>query len=163
MWFDLTEASVGFIESSPYRFVNEAIYSAPPERVFDVFAKGEGQREWFVDFVENRWDSPEPHGVGTTRVVELKAISVRERFLIWERGKRMTFSIYKSTLPLVSEMLEDLQFEPAKGGGTRFLWRACYRPSFITRPVHPIVRAIFGRMFKKTTEQLGRWLDAHPQ
>jgi hypothetical protein len=162
MWFDVEAVPLSFTERAPFRFENEAVIRASPERVFAIVATGERQIDWFKDFVDNRWTSPEPHGVGSTREVELKALTVKERFLAWEPGRRLSFHIYGITLPLVTAMVEDLRFEPAKDGATRLVWKAHYRPRLLVRAIHPVVRAVFGDMFRQTLKRLGAYAADHP-
>lgn len=163
MWFDLEATDLGFIESSPYVFENEGVIDVPPARVFELFAYGEGQVEWFKDFKAVRWTTPAPYGVGSTREIELKLLTVKERFLVWDPGERLTFSIYAITLPLVTAMLEDLRFEEMDGGRkTKLRWRAHYRPSLIMKAVHPIGRKIFGGMFTASINGLTKYAAAHP-
>ena len=156
MWFPVKPTDLSYTLSSPFQFRNEAVIEAPPERVFEVISSGEDQGKWFKDFVACRWTSAPPHGVGSTREIELKALTVKERFLAWDPGKRMSFCIYAITLPLISEMLEDFQLEPAGDGRTRFRWIAHYTPTLAMRVVHPVVRAIFGNMFRASIEGLSR-------
>jgi uncharacterized protein YndB with AHSA1/START domain len=161
MWFDLEAVQLNFTDSSPYRFENVAVLDAPPERVFQIWATGEAQAEWFKDFRANRWANSE-RGVGAEREVELAMLTVKERFLVWEPGKRLAFHIHAITLPIVAAMLEDLTFEPAGDRGTRFTWRAHYRPSLAMRLVHPIGRRIFGGIFTESIAGLARYIKAHP-
>jgi uncharacterized protein YndB with AHSA1/START domain len=162
MWFDVESMPLSFTERSPRHIRNERVIDATPARVFEIFATGEAQREWFQDFVENRWTSSEPHGVGSTREVELKMLTVKERFLAWDPGSRLAFAIEGITLPIVTGMVEDLQFSPASGGGTRVVWTVHYRPSLLMRPIHPVARLIFGRLFRLSLEGLARYASAHP-
>jgi hypothetical protein len=164
MWFDAEPIPLERIEALPYRIENTAILEAAPARVFQIWAEGERQAEWFQDWVGYRWTT-EHRGVGAERVVELALLSVKERFLVWDPGKRMTFHIYAITLPLVKAMVEDLTFEPASGDGetTRMRWVVRYDPTLITRVLHPVVRSIFGRMFRTTAEGLARYVRAHPK
>jgi len=161
MWFDVEAVPLSFTESSPYRFENVVLIDAPPARVFDIWATGEGQKEWFQDFVANRWTSA-AHGVNAEREVELKLLTVRERFLVWEPGKRLAFTMYGITLPLVKAMVEDIILEPAGEHATRMIWRAHYAPSLLMRMIHPIGRMIFGELFKNSAEGLARYAKAHP-
>lgn len=156
MWFDVEPSDIGYTEISPFQIVNEAIINASPERVFDILAAGENQSEWFQDFVENRWTSPEPYGVGSTREVELKIITVKERFLVWDRGKHLAFTITASTVPAVRRMLEEFHMEPV-GDRTRFRWTAHYTPSRLMRVVHPVMRIQFSKMFAVTTSKLAAY------
>ena len=161
MWFDAEAVPLERIADLPHRFENTALIDATPERVFRIWAEGEGQAEWFQDFVACRWTTAH-RGVGAEREVQLKALTVKERFLAWEPGKRMTFHIYAITLPLLTAMVEDMTFEPAGDRATRFHWVVHYRPTTLMRLVHPIARMIFAEMFRATTENLARWAKAHP-
>ncbi len=157
MWFDVEAVPLAFTESSPYHIENVVRIEASPERVFEIWATGERQRDWFKDFVDNRWTSPAPYGVGSEREVELALLTVKEP------GKRMTFHIYGITLPLVTAMVEDLRLEPDGAGATRMTWRVHYRPSLLMRLVHPVGRAIFGRLFRLSAEGLVRYAKEHPR
>jgi len=161
MWFQTKASELSYADSSPYRIANVVEIGATPERVFDLFATGEGQAEWFQDFVGCEWTSPEPHGVGATREIKLKALKVRERFLAWERGKRLTFSIDAISVPLVGQMMEDLQFK-GEGRSTRLVWHVHYTPALLMKPVHGAARAVFSRMFRKSAEGLKRFAEANP-
>ena len=162
MWFNVDAADLDFTERSPFRFENEAVVRCSPERLFDIWATGEAQERWFKDLRAIRWTSPEPHGVGATREVELATLTVKERFLAWDRGKRMAFQIYAITLPLVDAMVEDLQFTPLDGGRTRMIWRAHYRPALVMRLLHPLVRWNFSKLFSATCKDLARYAEEHP-
>ena len=153
MWFDVEPVEIDFLETSPFRIENDAIINAPPERVFEILTNGEGQKEWFQDFVGFRWTSAEPHGAGSTREVELKMLAVKERFLVWEPGERLAFTVTAITLPVVSRMIEDMQFE-RMGDRTRFRWTVHYTPTLAMRAVHPVARGIFGKMFAVTASGL---------
>lgn len=163
MWFQVRHADLSFTQRSPFQFENEAIIQATPARVFEILATAERQKEWFKDFIADRWTSAPPHGVGSTREVELKTLTVKERFLAWDPGKRIAFSIYAITLPLINEMVEDLQLEPHGDGGTRFRWVAHYTPSLLMRLAHGTARAQFGEMFRATTAGLKAYAESNPR
>jgi hypothetical protein len=157
MWFDVHPADIGYTQRSPFQFRNETVLDVPPDRAFEIVGNDEGASVWFKDFVACRWTSAAPHGVGSTREIELKILTVKERFLVWEPGKRATFCIYATTLPIVTQMVEDMSFEPADNGGTRFIWNVHYTPSMLMRPVHGIARKLFGGMFETSIEGLRRY------
>ena len=98
-------------------------------------------------------------GVGSTREVELKALTVKERFLAWDPGKRISFCIYAITIPLISEMLEDMQLEPEGDGKTRLRWTAHYTPSLLMRLIHPVGRMIFSGLFQKSINGLRKYAE----
>lgn len=159
MWFDIQRSELEYCDVSPFTLEHKRTIVARPERVFDVFANGEGQERWFHDFRECRWTSEEPRGVGSTREIELAMLTVRERFLVWDRGQRITFSIDAITLPIVRAMVEDMHFAPSGDDGTEITWRVHYTPAPAMRIVHPIARAVFGRMFRLSLEGLARYVE----
>jgi hypothetical protein len=155
MWFQLRRMSLEEAARAPFGFDNRAEIAAPPERVFDLFADGRRMGSWLQDFRACRWTSPEPHGIGAEREVELAAFTVKERFLAWDRGKRISFSIDAITLPLLAAAVEDLQLAPA-GSGTEVRWRVHYVPSLAMRLVHPLARVVFGRLFRNSLAAMKR-------
>lgn len=163
MWFPTVRSDLSYVDISPHRIANVIEIGASPERVFDLFATAERQTEWFQDFVACRWTSKAPHDVESVREIELKMLTVLERFLVWERGKRLTFSIDAITVPMVGQMLEDLRFEPSPSGrGTRLVWHVHYTPAALMTPVHGVARAVFERMFRKSAEGVKRFAEANP-
>jgi uncharacterized protein YndB with AHSA1/START domain len=156
MWFALEPTELDYTDRSPHRIETVATIAAPPERVFDILSDAQRMSSWFHDLVGVRWTTPAPHGVGSTREVQLEALTVKERFLSWEPGRRLSFSIYAMTLPLAHRLVEDIQLEADGAGRTRVQWRVHYTPSLLMRLVHPAVRAIFARMFRTSLQQLAR-------
>jgi uncharacterized protein YndB with AHSA1/START domain len=162
MWFPTTPTELDFTESSPHKLSFDAIIEAPPSRVFEIFVKAEAQDTWFQDFKANRWTSPEPHAVGSTREVELKMLTVKERFVAWDPGARLAFSVDAITLPIVKRLMEDIQLEAVGEKGTRLVWTVHYEPTLVTRAVHPMVKLVFGRMFRSSLSGLGKYAAANP-
>lgn len=160
MWFDVDPVPLSFRESSPYRIEVIEEIDAPPARVFDVLADSARASDWFADIVAIRWTTPPPHGHGSERVVELRAMSVKERFLAWEPGERIVFHIYAITIPLVSAMLEEMILSPLGEGRTRLVWRVHYRPAMLMRVLHPIVRAVYARIFRAAARGIARVASA---
>jgi hypothetical protein len=149
MWFPLAEADLDWTLRAPFRFDNEAVIDAPPERVFAVLADCDTWPAWFPDFRGATWLTRPPHGTGSSREVRLKLLSAEERFLAWEAGKHMAFVVTALTLPLVRRFVEDFRLEPAGEGRTRLRWCAYYEPGLVMRLVHPVARLIFGGMFRE--------------
>ncbi len=148
-----------FVERAPHEFLTEAELPAPPERVFEVLADIDSWPRWFDDMRAARWTGTQKSGVGATREMTLGIIRVDETMLCWEPGRRFSFRIDTGTLPLLRAMVEDWQLRPTQNG-THLVWRVGYDPSLLTRLVHPIARAIFGRQFRRTAEGLKRYLAA---
>lgn len=63
---------LSFIETAPYRFRNSVDLAITPEQLFEVLSDAESWPRWAKVITEVTWTSPEPRGVGTTRVVEMR-------------------------------------------------------------------------------------------
>ena len=61
-----------FIDSAPFRFVSTVDLPITPEQVWEVLDDAESWPHWATVITKVTWTSPEPHGVGTTRVVNMR-------------------------------------------------------------------------------------------
>jgi hypothetical protein len=156
MWFKLENCKLDYIERAPFNLKNSLYIPVSPERVFNILA-GDTWKEWFQDFVGVKWLTPEESGTGSMREVKLKTLSVKETFLAWEPGKRYSFLVGEITLPLVKAMVEDIQLEPSGDEGTTVNWNVYYTPTLFMSLIHPVPRSIFGKMFSKSLENLGKF------
>ena len=105
----------------------------------------------------------EPHSVGSERVVRTKTMNVHERFTVYEPAKRWTFYLKRATLPLTSRFMEDYHLSPLDGGRCRLEWRVHYKTRRWIRPLAPLIRPIFARMFRVGIENLETWLTEHQE
>lgn len=162
----LEPTGLDFVERSPFQLVNDLTVFAPAERVFDVLTSERDMYEWLEPLAEVRYTSPAPHGVGSTREVVLDllqrtprqrgagSLAVQERILAWERGKRFAFAVDEMNLPLVRQMVEDMQLERLGPGRTLLRYRVHYRPTGPMRAVHPIARTVFDKMFRDAARRV---------
>jgi hypothetical protein len=162
--FALTTCVPGSIDTCPYHFDNRLKIAARPERVFDVLAGlvPGAEEEWFPDFREAHWLTPEPHGVGALREYRLSYARTTERFIAWDRGRHLAFYMSRSSLPLASLFMEDYRLTPDDDGGTDVVWRVGYCPAPWVRPVHSPLRFVFHHTFRKASAQLKAYLERHP-
>jgi len=151
MWFRLRPATLDF--ASRHRFENVVEIDAPAAKVFPLLT-GERFTEWLPDLLSWEWTSPAPRGVGSTRVVRLRSLAVKERILAWDEGRRFAFAIEEITVPLVRRMTEDMVLEPLGDARCRFVYTVKYEPSPLMRLIHPIARRIFGSMFRKAAQNV---------
>ena len=74
---------------------------------------------------------------------------MRERYFLWEEGRRHSFAVYESTAALFTRFAEDYLVEP-DGNDTLFTWTLAIEPrSALALPVKllaPAIKAAFGRM-----------------
>jgi hypothetical protein len=136
--------------------VNEVELALDPARAFELCASAERLGAWLEDFVGCEWTSAAPHGVGSTRDVTLKLLAVTERFLAWQAGERIAFTMTKTTLPVFSRAVEDMQFVALGPGRTRLRWAVHYDVPWWARPAHPVTRAVFQRIFARSAAKLVR-------
>ena len=154
--------SLDFLDRAPASFLTEGDLDAPPERVFAVLADIDSWSKWFDDLRSARWTGASQPGVGATREVALGAITVNETFLAWDVGQRFAFRIDTATLPLIRALVEDWRIEPLPAGRSHLVWRAAYDPTWLTRLLHPLVRAIFSRQFRRSVAGLQRYIKEQP-
>lgn len=155
--FQLEKCDVTFLVEAPGCFVNRVSTVLAPELVFDVVSNILGlEQEWFPNFLSMTWKTPPPHGVGSAREYKLKYMTLAEDFLIWQRGKRLVLRVTQCSLPMLSAYLEDYQLKERPDGGTDLIWKVCYRPLPLVAMLHPVLRPVFARDFKRATQGLDR-------
>jgi hypothetical protein len=156
VWFDLDACELDFCERSPHRIVNEAVLGVDAASAFEMLASAEELGAWLHDFVACRWTSAPPHGVGSTRVVDLRLFRVNERFIAWRPGERLTFTLTATSLPIFTRAVEDLELSPVTAGSTRVRWTVHYELPPWMRPLNFLARAIFGPLFARSVENMTR-------
>src|SRR4051794_12143525 len=95
----LVPLALGDLESQPFRFSATAKLDADP---LSVFAELRDPSLWFPLLHKSVWKTGATSGVDAEREVSLRTFGVfRERMLAWDEGERVTFSMTKTTSPLV--------------------------------------------------------------
>lgn len=147
-------------------FRNEAILNAPPQQVFDTYlADINAWPRWFgSEFISGTWTKGQG-GVGSERTAKLKAITVSERFLAWDRPQdnnssgRFAFLITSANKPLASAAIEDYRVEPAENGKTTFTWVVSVNFKWFVKPISILVKAKYSRLFRTATANLVRTIE----
>ncbi len=105
-----------FIDNAPFRFRNSVDLAITPEQVFEVLADAQAWPRWVSVITKVTWTSPEPRGVGTTRVVEMRGgLTGDEEFLAWEPFTRMAFRFNECSTAAVAAFAEDYRVEVIPG------------------------------------------------
>ena len=79
-----------YLESAPTVFTNSVDIALTPDQLFEVLARADTWSRWASVITDVEYTSPEPYGVGTTRVVTMRGgIVGDEEFLAWEPGRRL--------------------------------------------------------------------------
>ncbi len=162
MQFSCRAVDLTFMDSAPLKFVNEVEINASPDQVFKVFEDEASWPKWFKDIVKVEWTSPKPFGVDTTRAVTLKAMTVYEKFIVWDPGKRFTFNFSATTMPFAHALLEDYLLEPVGNGKTKLIYTVALEPRLLIKSAGPIGKWILGKMFKDGAQSLVSYMAENP-
>jgi len=154
VWFKLKQLTLEDYQKLPEKFVFEGILNCPAEELIDFIVEENLFAKWLQDFVSVKWIEKKDEGIFSKRQVNLKTLAVKEYFIRWERGQRLSFLIYEMTIPLLNYMLEDYIFEALAPQKTRICWTVYYQPKWFIRPILPLARKIFGKMFQQSFENL---------
>ena len=157
MPFALRPEDLSFPDRALVRLAFSRVVPAPPERVFDVLADHEAWTRWFVDFKKASVTGEVREGVGTRRRVWVGPMVLDERFIAWERGRRFSFTMLESNLPILSAMVEDWQLAPVEGG-TRVDYAVGFDLPGWVRPLKGILLWKFRPLFEKALPNLEEYL-----
>lgn len=149
-WYPLEAADEDFLTSAPHVFTYQKRFAAPPQTVWESLISDESIAAWGPTLKSVTWTSPRPFGVGTTReVAPPVGPRMRERYFLWEEGRRHAFAAYEVTAQLFNRFAEDYLVEP-DGDDTLFTWVLALEPkSKAALPVKvlaPVIKAAFGKM-----------------
>ena len=149
-WYQLEPADADFIETAPHVFTYQKRFAAPPDKVWEQLTSDTSLAAWGPAVTRVTWTSSRPFGIGTTRdVVTPGGATMRERFFRWEEGRRKSFAVYESTVPLFKRFAEDYVVEP-DGDDTLFTWVVAIEPKDVLslpfKVIAPAVKAAFGQI-----------------
>ncbi len=149
----MSPTPVRFADRSRFRFSYDLVVTAEPNDVFNAFVDPKHFARWFPDLQSATWLSDGPPGLGAVREVRLKGLAVREHFTRWEPGEGFAFYLSEISAPIISAMVERVQLTKT-AAGTRVEWTIAYQPKLVVRPIHPLLRPVFSRMFGKAAKRL---------
>ncbi|OBK11890.1 SRPBCC family protein [Mycobacterium asiaticum] len=120
---------LSFIENAPFRFRNSVDLAITPEQLFEVLADAASWPRWAKVITKVTWTSPEPRGIGTTRIVEMRGgIVGDEEFIAWEPFTHMAFRFNECSTRAVAAFAEDYRVEVIPGG-CRLTWTMAQKPA----------------------------------
>lgn len=158
--YTMTMTSLDQAEALPFRMVTERRLPASPQRVFEVLAEPSTWPHWFTKMTQASWTEGE-NKLGALRTVHIQDGLTQiwlEKVVAWEPGRRFSFNTIEGNLPLAKALVEDFQLSP-DGDGCRFVWTVHYRPTWMVRILHPLVRMLFRKMFNSAADGLTRYLS----
>jgi uncharacterized protein YndB with AHSA1/START domain len=118
-----------FIQSAPFRFSNSVDLAITPEQLFEVLADADSWPQWAKVITKVTWTSPEPYGVGTTRVVDMRGgLTGDEEFLAWEPYSYLAFRFNSCSNKAVAAFAEEYRVVETPGG-CRLTWTMAQKPN----------------------------------
>lgn len=153
-------ASLGFFADAKIRVHDSVVLPATPDRVFEVLAEPTTWPKWFALMTKAEWKKPDETGLGATRHVELRAFGrFDERFITWEPGKRLAFTMTASDSPLARSIAEDWVLQPLDGGGTtRVDWSFAADPTPIGAVIRKPLEVTMVQLFRASGRGLVKYL-----
>lgn len=142
--------------SAPSVFTNSVDIALSPEELFGVLARADTWPRWASVITDVEYTSPEPHGVGTTRVVTMHGgIVGDEEFLAWEPGRHLAFRFNASSTSALAAFLEDYRIEPTPTG-CRLTWTLAQELSGPSKVFAPLTGAVSNLVFRRFLRNLQR-------
>jgi carbon monoxide dehydrogenase subunit G len=149
-----------FIDNAPFRFRNSVDLTITPEQLFEVLGDAESWPRWASVITKVTWTSPEPRGVGTTRIVEMRGGMVGdEEFLSWEPFTRMAFRFNECSTRAVAAFAEDYRVEVIPGG-CRLTWTMAQKPAGPARLAMFAVAPLLNLGLRRFLKNLRSYTDA---
>ncbi|OBH89871.1 SRPBCC family protein [Mycobacterium sp. E2733] len=158
--FPCEHVDLSFIDSAPFVFRNSVDLAITPEQLFEVLADAESWPRWASVITKVTWTSPEPRGVGTTRVVEMRGGMVgNEEFLAWEPFSHMAFRFNECSTQAVAAFAEDYRVEVIPGG-CRLTWTMAQKPAGPARLAMYVVGPLLNLGLRRFLRNLRSYTDA---
>jgi hypothetical protein len=154
-----------FIEDAPFRFVSTVDLTITPEQVFEVLDDVESWPQWATVITKVTWTSPQPHGVGTTRTVDMRGGIVGDvgvlpsqaggpparggEFLAWEPYTHMAFRFNEASSASIAAFAEDYRVVPT-ASGCHLTWVMAMKPKGIGGRIGMTLgRPVMARTFQR--------------
>ena len=123
----------------------------PVEDVFAVLSDVGQTALWYPTVIEERWTSPEPHGVGSTRIAVSKSYGVRNEneavVTVFDPNRALALESVRSQVPFTVS----IRFAPTPSGA-RVDWEVEMVPTGLYKPV---VSMTFGPFVRQLQAALG--------
>jgi carbon monoxide dehydrogenase subunit G len=148
------KVDLAWLDRAPQRFSNDVEVALTPDELFGVLARADTWPRWAKVITHVEYTSPEPHGIGTTRVVTMRGGMVGdEEFLAWEPGRQMAFRFNTSATRTLKAFLENYRLEPI-AGGTRLTWELGMDTGGASKLFAPISTPVTNAMFRRFLRNL---------
>lgn len=145
-----------WLAAAPSVFANSVDIALSPEELFAVLARADTWSRWATVITGVEYTSPEPHGVGTTRVVTMRGgIVGDEEFLAWEPGRHLAFRFNACSTSALSAFLEDYRIDPTSSG-CRLTWTLAQELAGPSKVLAPLTGPVTNLAFRRFLRNLQR-------
>jgi hypothetical protein len=150
-----------FLTTAALNIVTVAECNASPDVVFACLESAAPWSIWFNEIESVTYTSPQPYGVGTTRLVVMKDVTLSESFLAWEKNRRYCFRFDAQNRKIFDAGVEDIQLDELPGNRTKITYRAALQPMFILRACDCLIgfEANMRRMFDKALKSFVNYVE----
>lgn len=161
--FACEPVNLEYLDTARIRLRTTVNVSRPPHEVFAALAHDPANwGEFFPGFDKSgRWETPEPHGVGSCYTKRLIGITIEEAILVWEQGARLAFRVNGTTVPAFHAWVEDYRFEPDGDDGTSLRIDIGGNPRLAFKLAKPVLPRAFAFLMNRVGQNLerGRWFS----
>lgn len=117
-----------FMDSAPFRVVTTADFPILPAQLFEVLSDTDVWPQWFEVVKKAAWTSPEPHRVGSTRIILMRGeVTAVEEFIAWKPNSHLAFRFNECSDPKVRASAEEYRIAPT-AQGCRLTWTVAQNP-----------------------------------
>lgn len=147
--FSLQERDLAWVDQAPVVITKTFALAAPTTEVFGRLADLAAWSEWCGGMKRVRIDGA-VSGVGALCTVWVGVTRVQERFVVWDPGHRLTFTLTGSNTPGLHSMVEDWATapDPQDPARTVLTVRVGIEAVGILRPFPGLVRTIMSGPLK---------------
>lgn len=149
----ITAQPAAWIGGAPVKIVEKIDIDATPEAVWELIIDHERWPTWF-EAVESVTKTNNIEGVGGTRQVSLKGITVDEEFLEWEPARRFGFTVTAMNRRILESLNERVEIEPLDGDRCRVTYTQGFDPAWFVKPVFAVAKQQFAKNLRKGLEGL---------
>jgi carbon monoxide dehydrogenase subunit G len=149
-----------FIDTAPFRFISTVDLTIAPEQLFEVLDDAESWPQWATAITKVTWTSPQPHGIGTTRTVDMRGgIVGDEEFLAWEPHSHMAFRFNEASTASIAAFAEDYRVVPT-AAGCSLTWVMAMKPNGLAaRLGMSLGRPVMSWMFQRFLHNLRSYTE----
>ncbi|MEA2425051.1 MAG: hypothetical protein QOH13_1461 [Thermoleophilaceae bacterium] len=148
-WFSAQPVDESFFDNAPVRLSDTFDVPRPAAEVWSELT-ADNPLAWCRILRGITWTSPRPFGVGTTRTARSVGGVIKERYFLWEEGRRKSFFVVEASAPLFRRFAEDYLVEPASESSCRFTWTIAFEPKPAARIANPANRLLLGTLLSDT-------------